>query len=315
MSLRLEPDPAFAAQVLRRDPGAGDWLGSLATLWADLAAAWDLEPAGPVRYGRVGLVVPVRRPHGAAALKLSSPASDIAAEHTALVAMAGRGVVGVYEADLARRAMLMEFLPGPSLDSWQAEGSVDSLLRGVRIAGGLAREMSGATSPGARRFADRAEGWSRGFAEQHHRATASGSAVPSDQFDAGLGVIASLQLDDSTTLTHGDLSPENIVRAGDGRWLAVDPQLLIGPVENEAHTVVRGYLPAIMASGDPGALLAALTAEFCEAAGGDYLYAQRISLARYAASYYWEAQNGGEPGNIERLHAACDLTFKELTRA
>ena len=139
-----------------------------------------------------------------------------------------------------------------------------------------------------------------------------GVAVPEELFTLVLTIVGELGNDTTRTLTHGDLSLSNIMRASPDRWVAIDPYLLAGTAANEAHTVIRSHLPAILASRSPGSLLRGWTAGFSDAAGVEVGQAQRISLARYLASYYWEAQHGGDAGNVENLRLAVFLTANQV---
>lgn len=48
------------------------------------------------------------------------------------------------------------------------------------------------------------------------------------------------------------------------------------------------------------------------AAGVEVGLAHRLSLARFLASYYWEAQHGGDPGNVENLRLGLFFTAGAL---
>ncbi|MFT4167019.1 MAG: hypothetical protein QM650_17415 [Microlunatus sp.] len=76
--------------------------------------------------------------------------------------------------------------------------------------------------------------------------------------------------------------------------------------------MIRSHLPTLLSSGSPSSLLREWTAEFCDAAGVEVDQVQRISLARYLASYYWEAQNSGDPDNVENLRRGLLLTANQV---
>ena len=94
------------------------------------------------------------------------------------------------------------------------------------------------------------------------------------------------------------------MRRSDGPWIAIDPEFLAGPVEHEAHTILRSLLTSIVASSNPITAMADAARAFCSASGADPGLALDISHARFAASYYWEAQHQGDPENVENLRVA-----------
>lgn len=142
------------------------------------------------------------------------------------------------------------------------------------------------------------------LAAQHEEARQLGIAVDQETFTAAVRAVERLGRSRSETLTHGDLSFENIMRRSDDTWIAIDPGFLAGPIEHEAHTILRSLLPGIMESSDPVSAMAEAVQAFCTAAGADPALAVDISFARFVASFSWEAQHRGDPVNIERLRRA-----------
>src|SRR5699024_12010193 len=94
----------------------------------------------------------------------------------------------------------------------------------------------------------------------------------------------------------------------DGSWVAIDPGYLCGPVEFEAHTVVRSVLGGVLEAPRPREAIRGVVEAFCEAAGADADRAETISFARLVASYFWEAQHSGRADDLERLLRAIELT-------
>jgi streptomycin 6-kinase len=300
------PD-GLQAEVRRRDPGADAWLTELPAIWRQMSAGWGLSIAGEPSIGSVSLVVPVRRSNGLAALKLISPAIDASREAAALMAFDGHGAVRLLDADLTRQALLLEWLEGPTL------AAEPDIAEAISTAGALARQLACTPAPdGAPTLRGDASGWIELLHQQHSMALHRGSAAPEDLFALVVTIVHELGNDTTTTLTHGDLSLSNIMRASPGRWVAIDPYFIAGTVANEAHTVMRSQLPALLATANPSALLRDWTAGFSDAAGVDVDQAQRISLARYLASYYWEAENGGDPGSVENLRLGLFLTADQV---
>lgn len=308
MKANLEIDPNFRREITRRDPLAKEWLEYLPeTLEQLMTRGWIRSIDGPPAFGKTSLVIPVMSSSGPAALKLVSPAGDIEAEERALKLFADGPIVRLFDASIPERALLLERLDGAtSIREMSPESS-------VTIAGEIAAILANVVAPDAiPSLASDALGWVYGIGEQHRLAETFGRQVPDAQIKAVEAAIRALSHDQTNTITHGDLSLENILLSSARGWLAIDPLLVRGPVINEAHTVIRSLLPQILESEHPETLLRNFTRRFCDAAGADYESAQRLSLARYVASYYWEAQNKGDPANIERLRRASQLTFDIL---
>ncbi|WP_165759580.1 aminoglycoside phosphotransferase family protein [Rathayibacter oskolensis] len=298
----------FRAEITRRDPSAAEWLERLPGVWTELSAEWHLEAVGTARAGATSLVVPVVTPSGVrAALKLVSPVMSMDAEAAALSAFGGRGAVTLLEADSARRAVLLEWIDGPSLAETADRGAAMS------IAGRLTTELAAATPPsGAPRLAGQTSGWIRQLRAQHEDARRAGTALPEQHLKLATEIIRQLAADGTTTLTHGDLSLSNILQAAPDRWVAVDPALLVGTAANEAHTVVRGLLPTAIEAEDPLRLLGDWARRFTEAAGVDHSLAQALSFARFVSSYYWESQHRGAPADVAALRRAALLLARSL---
>ncbi|MGP5611104.1 aminoglycoside phosphotransferase family protein [Brachybacterium alimentarium] len=303
MEWRLRLPPGFGQRLRSQDGVTDPWLGSLPAQVQDVCDRWWLTPDGLAHGGGTSLVIPVLTSEGkSAALKLVSPLADPAEEKRALGMLAGHGVVECLRADADLRALLLERLDGPSL------AAVADPLEAARIAGELARRIGSVPAPAdAPRLSARSADWLRVLQEQHARAEHEGAALGMGVVRRAFDVVEELAADATVTLTHGDLSSQNVLRRADGSWCAIDPDLLCGPREYEAHTVLRGVLPSSADASDVGEVMASVTEQFCLAANADPVWVQALSHARFVASYYWEAQHEGDPQNIALLRAAAEV--------
>lgn len=304
MESSLLVPPALRTHILRRSPIDGEaWLARLPQLCDQVCRSWDVQRTGTPKAGATALVVPVVGAYGRAAVKLVSPVAEASREATALEAFNGQGVVRLLRFDPSASALLIEWLDGPDLTTTPDTTTV------MRIAGELTREMSGVNAPaGVRTLAGGAHDWATMVQEQHRAAEQKGIAMPAAILTRALEVIDELSRDPTTTLTHGDLSLTNILRAGPDRWLAIDPAAVQGTAAHEAHTVVRGRLPQLLAGDRPAAQMEAWTREFTDAADVDHGLALRLSFARYLASFYWEAQSGGDPVDVNNLREGVRIS-------
>jgi streptomycin 6-kinase len=306
MTRLLQLPGAFRRRLLHQDRATAPWLDAVPEHAAEMCRRWDLAVDGEPWCGGTSVVLPVRTAAGdAAALKLVSPLADPALEVSALRTLPGHGVVDLLREDADERALLLERLPGPTLLEHPDP------LAAARIAGEVAARIATVPAPSdAPRLADTSRAWAGAFQAQHARAVADGLPIPAGAGERAAEIIDDLAGDASRTLTHGDLSLENVLRRGDGDWVAIDPGHLCGPVENEAHTVVRSVLVTTLESLRPRESIRGVVEAFCEAAGADADRAEEISFARAVASWFWEAQHAGRTDDIERLHRLVELTTR-----
>ena len=287
----------FRARLISQSPAARPWLDELPGLLVQTLGAWRLSLIGAPRFGGTSVVVPVQRAEGRrAALKLVSPVADAAHEAKSLQVLKGAGVVELYEYNPRHCALLLELLDG-------ARGSerADS-RRMAEICGGVAAEIASVPAPAdAPSLRAGAPAWRMEFGRQHARAEAEGRGLPRAVFRRAEDAIAELEGASDARMTHGDLSFDNLIQRPDGTWLSIDPKYVCGPAENEAHTVVRSVPWCRLDGTDPVTSSRLLIEAFCSAGGLDAGLAMRISHARFAASYYWETEHGGDARNVEWL--------------
>ena len=307
MTRPLQIPGAFRRRLLHQDRSTGPWLDALPGHAERLCRRWGLETDGEPAVGGTSIVLPVRTEDGVrASLKLVSPIADAALEATALSALAGHGVVDLLRADGDEQALLIERLETATLlEHPEVVEGVDA----ARIAGEVARRIATVPAPsGAPRLAETSRSWGEAFQAQHARAVAAALPIPVGAGELAAEIIDELAEDSSTTMTHGDLSLENVLRRADGSWVAIDPGYLCGPVEFEAHTVVRSVLGGVLEAPRPREAIRGVVEAFCEAAGADADRAETISFARLVASYFWEAQHSGRADDLELLLRAIELT-------
>lgn len=282
------------------------WLDVLAERVDDICARWELVLTGPAMAGGTSIILPVTSAAGDRALKLVSPAADADREARALQLLEGTATVRLHRHDAAASALLLDLLPGPTLSVH--EDAREAVEVCGEIAARIAAVPAGPDVPSMARAAAR---WSRAFAAQHQRALDADRALPSEAVHAAASTIESLTEERSCGMTHGDLSFANVLRTATGGWIAIDPMLLSGPPEHEAHTVLRSVPRSGTGARDsatPGQEIRDLLVAFCAAGGLDARRAWRISQARFAASAYWEAEHDGDLADVDWLRAmACEL--------
>ncbi|NYE37814.1 streptomycin 6-kinase [Nocardioides cavernae] len=218
--------------ALREPRGTGtgwtDWLDRLPRLVEDLLAGWHLTPTAEPLHGYVSLVVPVDDADGVAgALKIGYDGDDESLhEGLALQHWGGRGAVRLRRADPRRRALLLDWLPGPDLgDAWDVEA--------CEAVGGLYPRLHVPAMPQLATVSSSVERWLAQLDELGRDVP-----IPRRYVEQALSLGRDLLADDvPPVVVHGDLHYANVLADAAGDWHAIDPK----PMAGDAH-----YEPAPM---------------------------------------------------------------------
>jgi streptomycin 6-kinase len=219
----VEIPQAFAAGIANEfgEPGRA-WLQQLPGLVAELCARWGLSIDGAPMHGYLGLVIPVTRHHERCALKVSWTDDSSAYEIQALTAWNGRGAVRLLEADLERRAMLLERLESrrslEDLPIGQAAPIAGQLLCRLAIPAPSSVPL---LSDVARRIAD----------ELIDRWEQLGRPIPRALVDATRDRAIQLGPAAGSLMVNWDLHYGNVLAGEREPWLAIDPKIVVGDPE------------------------------------------------------------------------------------
>lgn len=215
--------PVFARRIAEREGAAGmAWVESLPALSARCCARWRLEPDGEPLHGHVSVVLPVRRGHEPAMLKLGWLDADTRDEPVALAAWAGSGAARLLASDSDAGALLLERLdPARSLAG-------EPLAEAVGVAGGLLRRLAIPAPPLRRTLRGQARRWAHELPATWERL---GRPLPRTVLDAAVGVCLRRGPQAGRTLVNQDLHYENVLAGTRERWLVIDPQPLAGDPE------------------------------------------------------------------------------------
>jgi len=292
--------PALRAYA-GRGPDWAAWLDRLPGVVRDLLAEWELAPDGAATHGHASVVLPVRTSAGAAVvLKVGFP--DPGSEHEALALQRwhGEAAVRLLRADPHRRALLLERLGGEDLgDHWDVQA--------CEVVGGLYGRLHVPAPPQLRTLSSYADHVAERLAALPH-----GTPLPPRFVDRARALARSFAADDATdgTLVHTDLHYGNVLRGGDGSWLAIDPQPLSGDPHYEvapllwnrfdelAGRVREGVRDRFFAAVDAGGLE--------EERARDWVVVRMLDLAR---------QRLADPPGTVRATATADLLTMSVTIA
>lgn len=252
--MTLDLPPRFVATVRGAFGEAGHaWLDRLPALLSNYAAQWQLTLESPFPLSYNYVVAATRADGTPAVLKLGVPNSEVDTESAALRIFDGRGAVRLLESDPDGGALLIERLtPGTTLamlaDDDEATAIATQVMR--RLWQPL---LVSHPFPSLRQ-------WTRAIRE-HRESFGGAGPLPAPLFERAERLLDDLLESQPTpVLLHGDLHHENILRAGDERWLAIDPKGIAGDPAFEVGPLLYNRLPPVI-----------------DAPAGRHLLARRVS--------------------------------------
>ena len=263
----------------------GRWLDRLPRLTTDLLGAWGLRPSGDARHGSCSLVLPVVDPDGVAgALKIGFDGDDESLhEGLALQHWGGRGAVRLQRADPRRRALLLDWLPGPDLgDAWDVEA--------CEVVGDLYGRLHIPAMPQLATVASYVERWLQELGE-----LGRDLPVPRRYVEQAVSLGRDLLTDEAATVVvHGDLHYANVMADAAGEWVAIDPKPMAGDPHYEPAPLLWNRMDELSGPGAVGSLRDGLRRRFhavVDAAGLDEDRARDWVVVRMVLNAGWTVQD------------------------
>ncbi|HEV2744784.1 MAG TPA: aminoglycoside phosphotransferase family protein [Rubrobacter sp.] len=282
------PEGFASTQASLRGEAGLAWLDRLPALTEEVSHRWSLEVDGPFPNLSYNWVAPAIREDGVpAVLKLSFPGDkEFLTEAAALTAFGGRGICRLLELDLTLGAMLLERLrPGRPLTAVEDDEEATALAAGVM------RNLRRPTPPG-HEFPT-VSGWARGFERLRHRFDGGTGPMPGNLIAEAEALFAELLASEGEPLLlHGDLHHENILSAGGGSWLAIDPKGVVGEAAYEAAALLHNPVGALDGP-DPRGLLERRLDVLSGELGLDQNRVRAWGLAQAVLSACWGLEDGG----------------------
>ncbi|MCY4725823.1 phosphotransferase [Nocardioides sp. STR2] len=281
--------PALLAQRALGDDW-GRWLDRLPRLAVDLLDEWRLTLVGAPRHGFCSLVLPVAGADGTpGALKIAFDGDDESLhEGLALQHWGGRGAVRLQRADPRRRALLLDWLPGPDLgDSWDVEA--------CEVVGGLYGRLHLPAMPQLVALSSFVERW-LGDLEELGRAL----PVPPRYVEQALSLGPDLLAGDAApVVVHGDLHYANVMADETGEWLAIDPKPMAGDPHYEPAPMLWNRMDELSGPGAVGSVRDGIRRRFhalVDAAGLDEARARDWVVVRMVLNAGWAVQDAQRAG-------------------
>lgn len=282
------PDALLAQRGLGEDWGR--WLDRLPRLAADLLEEWHLAPSGESLHGYCSLVVPVTDADGVAgALKVTFDGDEESLhEGLALQRWGGEGAVRLRRADPRRRALLLDWLPGPDLgDAWDVEA--------CEVVGGLYGRLHVPALPQLASVASYVERWL-------HDLDALGRdlPVPPRYVEQALSLGRDLVADaPEPVVVHGDLHYANVMADAAGEWRAIDPKPMAGDPHYEPAPMLWNRMDELTGPLAVGSLRDGLRQRFhalVDAGGLDEARARDWVVVRMVLNASWTVLDARRAG-------------------
>jgi streptomycin 6-kinase len=269
----------------------GRWLDRLPRLAVGLLDEWGLRQTGESLHGYCSLVLPVVDPDGAAgALKISLDGDDESLhEGLALQHWGGRGAVRLLRADPRRRALLLDWLPGPDLgDAWDVEA--------CEVVGELYGRLHLPAMPQLASLSSYVERWLVELAELGRDVP-----IPRRYVEQALSLGRDLLAPGASrpVVVHGDLHYANVLADDAGEWLAIDPKPMAGDPHYEPAPMLWNRMDELSGPGAVGSVRDGLRRRFhalVDAGGLDEDRARDWVVVRMVLNAGWSVQDARRAG-------------------
>ncbi|HEV3470103.1 MAG TPA: aminoglycoside phosphotransferase family protein [Pyrinomonadaceae bacterium] len=268
-----------------------EWFGRLPETLAACAGRWGLELGRAFEPVSYNYVLRAARADGTrVVLKVGFPGRELAREAAALRHFDGRGCARLLESDLEAGALLIARLePGTSLVELANDEQDDEATRAAAV---VMRELWRA-APERHDFPTAAD-WAEGFGRLRSRFGGGCGPLPEEPVAEAEALFREL-LDAAPEplLLHADLHHGNILAAGRGRWLAIDPQGLIAEPAYEAGALLRNPLPQLFRARRPVELLSRRLDTLAAELNLDRARLRAWGRAQAVLSAWWSIEDHG----------------------
>lgn len=278
----------FVTRVIDVHGHAGEaWLAVLPAQLDRVASRWGLELQGPFAELHTHYVTAATRSDGSHfVLKMAIPGIDVEREAACLRTYSGQGAARLVAYDLGLGALLTERIqPGFDLTHLDEDRAIEVTCR-------LMDRLH--KSPNDPDLFPSVADWGKGFARLRELYGGTSGPLPDDLVSEAQTWFWDLAGSMApSVLLHGDLHHGNVLSAGDQRWLAIDPQGVIGEPAYEVGAFLRNPTPDIAGSPDLGGILARRVSLFSEAMATDQRRIGGWGFAQAVLSAIWSLEDHG----------------------
>jgi streptomycin 6-kinase len=260
------------------------WLERLPSLLSHYAARWQLQLLSPFALSYNYVVAATRADGTPVVLKLGVPNSELLTEIAALQLFDGRGAARVIEADPDGGALLIErLMPGTTLATIDDDEQATAIA--IQVMQRLWQPLpADHPFPSLRR-------WTRAIG-RHRESFGGAGPLPAPLFERAERLLDELlESEPAPVLLHGDLHHENILHAGNDRWLAIDPKGAAGDPAFEVGTFLHNRLPKQIDSPATQRLLDRRVSQLAEGLGIDRERVLAWGVTHAVLSAVWSVED------------------------
>lgn len=283
------PDRLVRTSIALHGERGVDWLRRLPEIVADAERRWSVTVGAPFAGLSYNYAAPGVRSDGTpVVLKVCVPSEAVRFEIEALAVYGGDGAVELIASDIDRGLMLLgRAVPGDMLIGVESEDEANLIAASV---------MEALWKPApARHSFPSVEQWGRGFDRLRARYDGTTGPFPRELTERAERLFAELCASSADPVVlHGDLHHFNILRHGEGRWLAIDPKGVVGEPAYEVGALVRNRLPDLADTEGVRRVLSRRIGLIAEQIGLDAERMRRWSLAQAVLSAWWTVEDGGQ---------------------
>jgi len=263
------------------------WLERLPALIAECAERWSLEVGTPFPNLSYNYVAPARKADSQVVLKAGVPGPELSAEIAALNEFQGQGVVRLLYGEPDRGILLLERVrPGtPLTEVVDDEAATSFAARAMRAIW---------RAPTAGHSFPSVSDWGRGLGKPREQFHGGTGPLPQDLVVEAERVFDELAVPPgSGLLLHGDLHHHNILRCGDGSWVAIDPMGVVGDPGFEVGAFLQNP-PGALNGQNPRLMLEKRITRLSDELGFEPERIRRWGLARAVLSAWWSLVDHGD---------------------
>ncbi len=265
------------------------WIARLPGILAACEQRWDLTFGLPFANLSYHYVIPAARKDGTkVVVKAYSPTNELKEETDALRLFAGRGSVRLLDYDAENEVLLLERLePGTSLRTLENDEEA------ISIAASVMRQLWRPV-PANHSFPSIID-WGAGLIRLRQRYNGGSGPFPTRLLEEAEALFAELSTSMAEpVLLHGDLHQDNILSAGQQRWVVIDPKGLIGEPAYETGAILHNFLPDLLQQPQPGRILARRVDQFSEELGFERARVRGWGIYEAVLSAWWSIEDSDQ---------------------
>jgi len=269
---------------------ADTWFKNLQSIISDCERHWNFKAGHPFPNLSYNYAAPAMCSDGSeTVLKIGIPNPELRTEIAALRLCNGEGMARLLEADDERGILLLERLhPGTTL----VEVAEEDDEKATSIAAGVMRQLWH-DLPQQHSFPSTSD-WAAGLKKLRARFQGGTGPLPARLVEQAENLFTELTASMSkAVLLHGDLHHENILSAGGGTWLAIDPKGVVGEPEYECGALMRNPIPRLLHWSHPERITQRRLNQLADELGFDRKRLWGWGLAQAVLSAWWELEDKG----------------------